>query len=304
MKLHTTILPVGALVMTLGFGGLSAAAAQRDRSGRDRNGRESQGQARQRQGSNESAGTARQGSSRSAATAPAAPERSRDSATREQSRDNARADSGQDRGARGAEAPRNDARRDDGPGLRRDDGPTRNRAVPRGAAPRYEAPRYEDPRADRRNDVRERNERREAFRYPPYRNDGYRVYSSPRYIPGGRRHYYGTGGRYSVYFGLGSGYLYDAPWSGRVYGYVGPSVYGRSVYYGDVRLQVRPRDAEVYVDGYYAGIVDDFDGVFQRLTLEVGPHQIEIAAPGLEPQFFDVYVDARRTVDIRSDLYR
>ena len=38
----------------------------------------------------------------------------------------------------------------------------------------------------------------------------------------------------------------------------------------------RPRDAAVYVDGYYAGIVDDFDGVFQRLTLEVGPHRIEL----------------------------
>ena len=39
------------------------------------------------------------------------------------------------------------------------------------------------------------------------------------------------------------------------------------IYYGDVRLMVRPRDAAVYVDGYYAGVVDDFDGVFQRLTL-------------------------------------
>ncbi len=60
----------------------------------------------------------------------------------------------------------------------------------------------------------------------------------------------------------------------------------------------------MYVDGYYAGIVDDFDGFFQRLTLEVGPHQIEVEAPGLEPQVFDVYVDPYRTVDIRADLLR
>ena len=73
--------------------------------------------------------------------------------------------------------------------------------------------------------------------------------------------------------------------SGPVYGYSGysaPGVYGSPVYYGDIRLQVQPRDAQVYVDGYYSGIVDDFDGVFQRLTLEVGPHHIELAAPGLD----------------------
>jgi hypothetical protein len=31
-----------------------------------------------------------------------------------------------------------------------------------------------------------------------------------------------------------------------------------------------PRDAEVYVDGYYAGTVDDFDGTFQRLHIDTG----------------------------------
>jgi hypothetical protein len=82
------------------------------------------------------------------------------------------------------------------------------------------------------------------------------------------------------------------------------SGYGNYRYYGDLRLKVRPRDAAVYVDGYYAGIVDDFDGFFQRLTLEVGPHVIEIEAPGLEAQVFDVYVDPSRTIDLHADLLR
>ena len=84
-------------------------------------------------------------------------------------------------------------------------------------------------------------------------------------------HYYGSGGHLSVFFNLGSGYRYGSPYYGRVYG--GPvSLYGGGgrLNYGDVRLQVRPRGAAVYVDGYYAGVVDDFDGVFQRLTLVVG----------------------------------
>ena len=148
--------------------------------------------------------------------------------------------------------------------------------------------------------------------YDAYRgNDRYRGDDRYRYGGGARLivpvrplpHYYGSGGRFSVYFGLGSGYRYGSPYSGRVYGYMGPQTYGSRVYFGDVRLMVRPREAAVYVDGYYAGIVDDFDGVFQRLTLEVGPHQIELDAPGLEPQYYDVYVDPAQTVTIRSDLY-
>jgi hypothetical protein len=114
-------------------------------------------------------------------------------------------------------------------------------------------------------------------------------------------HHYGPS--FSVFFGAGSGYRYGAPYYGRVYGYVPAPVYGAPIYYGDVRLRVRPREAQVFVDGYYAGIVDDFDGVFQRLTLTVGPHDIEIEGPGLEPQVFHVMVDPARTIDVRADLY-
>jgi len=56
-----------------------------------------------------------------------------------------------------------------------------------------------------------------------------------------------------------------------------------------VRLEVTPRDAEVFVDGFSAGLVDDFDGVFQRLRVEPGPHEIT------------VYLNGYRT--IRRSLY-
>ena len=32
-------------------------------------------------------------------------------------------------------------------------------------------------------------------------------------------------------------------------------------------MLVDPAEARVYVDGYYAGTVDDFDGLFQRLNV-------------------------------------
>jgi hypothetical protein len=40
------------------------------------------------------------------------------------------------------------------------------------------------------------------------------------------------------------------------------------------RLQVTPKETAVYVDGFYAGIVDDFDGFFQRLVLPPGGHEL------------------------------
>jgi hypothetical protein len=56
------------------------------------------------------------------------------------------------------------------------------------------------------------------------------------------------------------------------------------------------------VDGYYAGVVDDFDGVFQALRLEEGPYRIEIVAPGYEPIDFDVRIQPGRKITYRGDL--
>jgi hypothetical protein len=49
---------------------------------------------------------------------------------------------------------------------------------------------------------------------------------------------------------------------------------------GSARIQVTPKDAEVYVDGYYVGRVDDFDGSLQRLHVEAGEHELMIYREG------------------------
>ena len=71
---------------------------------------------------------------------------------------------------------------------------------------------------------------------------------------------------------------------------------------GQLRLKIKPRDAEVYVDGYYAGIVDDFDGIFQRLHLESGPHRIEVRAPGYETLNFDVRITPDHTTTYEGEM--
>ncbi len=98
--------------------------------------------------------------------------------------------------------------------------------------------------------------------------------------------WYGSYGRYG-------GYGYPP------YGYGYPSVYSYPAD-GELRLKIRPRDAQVFVDGYYVGIVDDFDGVFQRLHLPSGPHRIEVRAPGYEPLTFDVQIRFDETTKYRG----
>jgi hypothetical protein len=71
---------------------------------------------------------------------------------------------------------------------------------------------------------------------------------------------------------------------------------------GALRLIVKPEAAQVYVDGYYAGIVDDFDGIFQRLHLPSGPHHIEVRAAGFEPLVLDVQIQRDQTTTYRGEL--
>jgi hypothetical protein len=58
----------------------------------------------------------------------------------------------------------------------------------------------------------------------------------------------------------------------------------------------------VYVDGYFAGRVDDYDGIFQALKLEAGAHHIQIVAQGHSPLDFDVRIEPNRKITYRGTL--
>ena len=99
-----------------------------------------------------------------------------------------------------------------------------------------------------------------------------------------------------VYYGAGGSY----PYGYTPRGYYDP-IPGRP--YGGLRITGAPREAHVFADGYYVGIVNDFDGIFQHLNLEAGAHRIEIEVPGYETIAFDVMVQPGRTITLRADLY-
>ena len=110
-----------------------------------------------------------------------------------------------------------------------------------------------------------------------------------RYGHGYYGHGYGGYGRYA-YGGYGS------------YGY-GANRYANN---GAVRIEVNPKESrdeiEVYVDEAHAGVVDDFDGFFQRLYLPAGKHEIEIRLGGYQTLRMAIFVSPGNTHHIRGRM--
>lgn len=112
---------------------------------------------------------------------------------------------------------------------------------------------------------------------------------------------FGWGPAWNYGWGPAWNYGWGPAW-GPGFGYSAAFAPGVGRPYGGVRIDLAERDAEVLVDGYYAGIVDDFDGSFQHLNLEPGPHRIEIRREGFEPVSFEVNVEPGRTITYRTRL--
>ena len=114
---------------------------------------------------------------------------------------------------------------------------------------------------------------------------------------------------FSSAFAIGAFGSYRDPLSLGYYDYGGYPTYAQDPFdaaspTGGLRLKVEPTDAEVYVDGSFAGIVDDFNGHFQQLKITAGPHRVEIRAPGYQPLVFDVSIQPRHTTEYRGALQR
>jgi hypothetical protein len=73
---------------------------------------------------------------------------------------------------------------------------------------------------------------------------------------------------------------------------------------GSVIFRVQPGSAQVWVDGYYAGSADDFNGSPRTLALDVGPHTIELDEPAHETVRFDVRTVSNEPIVYRRELTR
>ncbi|MEO5741400.1 MAG: hypothetical protein ABIS29_12475 [Vicinamibacterales bacterium] len=71
---------------------------------------------------------------------------------------------------------------------------------------------------------------------------------------------------------------------------------------GRLILHVQPAGAQVFADGYYVGVPEDFSAERGGGLLEAGPHRIDVNATGFEPLTLDLRVSAGQPVTIRAAL--
>ncbi len=158
---------------------------------------------------------------------------------------------------------------------------------------------------------------------PPARHRGHRKYDRRH---GGRhgghygghhhRHHYGCGhygygyygdryydpldyypfGYYSPYFylGLGGSYVSEV----HVYGGGGGTDRYREVGQGALDLDLSPETTEIYVDGTYVGVADQFDGFPTYLWLEEGTYEIAFYKQGFETIFRQYTIYPGVTIDV------
>ena len=141
-----------------------------------------------------------------------------------------------------------------------------------------------------------------ADRFPgrPEFNRRFDVAGRPRFI-GGRR-FVGPG------FFVSAGF-FDPIWGVYYpYGLFPFPYYPYSAYaYGltldsDVTVRVTPTDAQVFVDGYYAGVADSFGGAFERLHVTPGGHVITIYLDGYRTLSRSIYARPGASVTFRDRL--
>jgi hypothetical protein len=114
------------------------------------------------------------------------------------------------------------------------------------------------------------------YAYRPYVRT---YYASPAFYRfyGGYAGWYGGYGWYPYY---GGPYLYGYPYP-YAYPYTYAYPYRRYYDYSSAaQIKVQPREAQVFVDGYYVGTADDFDGWMQRLHVAPGGHDLDVYMPG------------------------
>jgi hypothetical protein len=123
------------------------------------------------------------------------------------------------------------------------------------------------------------------------------------FLPGYNPWLYAYGGLYGIpFYGAFDPFAVD-------FGYVGPTVWTTTTPSssakpdkGILRLNVKPYDAEVHVDGVLVGKANHFEGVFHKLRLDAGVHHLELRASGYEPLTVNVRIEAGESMTYRGSL--
>jgi hypothetical protein len=71
---------------------------------------------------------------------------------------------------------------------------------------------------------------------------------------------------------------------------------------GEIKLEVTPERAAVFVDGHFAGTVNQFRGAGRAMLIAPGNHHIKIDLVGYQPFETDVTLLAKQKITVKTDL--
>jgi PEGA domain len=70
----------------------------------------------------------------------------------------------------------------------------------------------------------------------------------------------------------------------------------------EIKLDVKPTRAAVFVDGVFIGHIAEFTGIGKALLVEPGKRKIKISLPGYQPFETDIELAANQKTTIKTDL--
>ena len=71
---------------------------------------------------------------------------------------------------------------------------------------------------------------------------------------------------------------------------------------GEIKLEVTPERAAVFVDGHFAGTVNQFRGAGRAMLIAPGNHHIKIGLVGYQPFETDVTLLAKQKITVKTNL--
>ena len=114
------------------------------------------------------------------------------------------------------------------------------------------------------------------------------VFTPGVYVPGPFDYFYG------------SPYPYPSPYSQDMRGF--PQRRYEAIERGGLVLQTIPDAAQVFVDGYYVGLAEEFGLHGRPMDISAGAHRIELRAPNYETLAFSVSIGPNDIVRYRGDM--
>lgn len=73
---------------------------------------------------------------------------------------------------------------------------------------------------------------------------------------------------------------------------------------GALVLHTVPDIAQVFIDGYYVGLAEEFGLGGRTINLDAGAHHVELRAPGYETLTFRVVIESNNIVRYRGEMQR